>query len=113
LGWRIPETCNGSNCRHIFPVAALADRDGASLFAGLSAGARGFQPALAGILPARGKKKRRSSGKMPDAAAKMAALPPKVRRRDVTDLRDNAQRYLQFSGMRPLGVRLRKAAHFT
>ena len=45
-----------------------------------SGGSVGFQPALAGILPEREKRMRRSSGKMPDAAAKMAALPPEVRR---------------------------------
>ena len=38
---------------------------------------------------------------MPDAAAKMAALPPEVRRRDISDLRDNAQPYLHFSDWRP------------
>jgi len=39
---------------------------------------------------------------MPAAAAKMAALPPEVRRRDISDLRDNAQPYLLFSEMRPV-----------
>ena len=52
--------------------------------AGFPAGARGFQPALVGILPAREKENRRPSGKMPDAAAKMAALPPEVRRWDIS-----------------------------
>ena len=38
---------------------------------------------------------------MPDAAAKMAALPPEVRRWDISDLCDNAQPSLHFSEMRP------------
>jgi len=69
--------------------------------AGLPAGARGFQPALAGILPGSEKTKKRPPGKMPDAAAKMAALPPEARRRDISALHDNAQPIFAQNGDAP------------
>ena len=57
---------------------------------------------VVGILPGRAKRKRRAPGKMPDAAAKRAALPAEDRLSELIDLRYNAQPYLHLSEMRPL-----------
>ena len=100
---RIPERCNGRGGRPISPVATLANRDGDGHRPPLrrtSGGSARLPPRTRRHPAGEKERKGRAPSKMPDATAKMAAVPPEVRRKDFSNLGDDSQPYLH-SEMRP------------